>query len=72
MKSVMGGKVLEYEAKTILQEGMQEGLQKGMRMQARETAKNLHKLGLDDDTIAKMVSVNTALVKQWFAEEDET
>ena len=29
VSSVMGGKVLEYEAKTIKNEGMQEGLQKG-------------------------------------------
>ena len=27
--SVMGGKILEYEAKTILQRGIQEGLQEG-------------------------------------------
>ena len=29
VSSVMGGKVLEYESKTIKNEGMQEGLQKG-------------------------------------------
>lgn len=38
----MGGKVLEYEAKTILKEGMQKGIQKGIQKgalkQAKETA----------------------------------
>ena len=30
VKSVMGGKILEYEAKTIKREGMEEGMEKGM------------------------------------------
>ena len=30
VKAVMGGKVLEYEAKTIRDEGMKEGMEKGM------------------------------------------
>ncbi|MCD7862703.1 MAG: hypothetical protein LUG61_04115 [Lachnospiraceae bacterium] len=45
VKSVMGGKVLEYEAKTILRQGERQGEQKGIR-QGRldalvETIKNL-------------------------------
>ena len=31
MKSVMGGRVLEYEAKTIRNEGMREGIKEGIR-----------------------------------------
>ena len=31
VKSVMGGKVLEYEAKTIRNEGLKEGMEKGIR-----------------------------------------
>ena len=31
VKAVMGGKVLEYEAKTIKREGIKEGIQKGIQ-----------------------------------------
>ena len=30
VQSVMGGKILEYEAKTIRNEGMEEGMEKGI------------------------------------------
>lgn len=30
MKSIMGGKVLEYEAKTIKREGIKEGIKEGV------------------------------------------
>ena len=58
--SVLGGKVLEHEAKRILNEGKLE--------QAKETALNLRTISLDEETIAKMVNVSTALVKEWFSE----
>ena len=45
----MGGQILEYEAKTILLKGKLE--------QARKTAKNLQKLGLEVDAIAEMIEV---------------
>lgn len=71
----MGGKVLEYEAKTILKEGMQKGLQKGIQKgalkQAKETAQNLHNLGMDEDTIAKMINVQVSLVREWFLESKQ-
>ena len=81
VKSVMGGRVLEYEAKTILNEGMkqgikqgikqgvQQGLQEGEIKKAKETAWNLRALGMDDNTIADAVNVQVALVKKWFAED---
>ncbi len=69
--SVMGGKVLEYEAKTILKEGMQKGIQKGALKQANETAWNLHNLGMDEDTIAKMINVQVSLVREWFLEHKQ-
>ncbi len=77
VKSVMGGRVLEYEAKTILNEGMkqgmkqgvQQGLQEGAIKKAKETAWNLRALGMDDNTIADAVNVQVALVKKWFAED---
>ena len=65
VKSVMGGKVLEYEAKTILRQGMREGEVK----KAKATAGNLRNLGMDADTIAQVLDVNVALVKQWFVEK---
>ena len=75
----MGGKVPEYEAKTILKEGMQKGLQKGIQKgiqkgalkQAKETAWNLHNLGMDEDTIAKMINVQVSLVREWFLEHKQ-
>ena len=81
VKSVMGGRVLEYEAKTILNEGMkqgikqgikqgvQQGLQEGEIKKAKETAWNLRARGMDDNTIADAVNVQVALVKKWFAED---
>lgn len=30
VKAVMGGKVLEYEAKTIKREGIEQGIEKGI------------------------------------------
>ena len=36
VKSVMGGKVLEYEAKTIRNEGIKEGLKEGIKEEMQE------------------------------------
>ena len=80
VKSVMGGKVLEHEAKTILREGWEQGrkvghqegenygTKKGRLEQARETALNLRTISLDESTIAKMVNVSIELVREWFDE----
>ena len=43
VKSVMGGKVLDYEAKTIRNEGLEEGLEKGMEKGIRGTVSILKK-----------------------------
>ena len=43
VKSVMGGKVLEYEAKTIRNEGLEEGLEKGKEKGIRGTVSILKK-----------------------------
>ena len=71
--SVMGGQILEYEAKTILLKGKEEGRREGKKEgktegkleQARKTAKNLQKLGLEVDAIAEMIEVEVELVRQW-------
>ena len=77
VKSVMGGKVLEHEAKTILRDGWKQGrkegedygMKKGRLEQARETALNLRTISLDESTIAKMVNVSIELVREWFDEK---
>ena len=69
----MGGQILEYEAKTILLKGKEEGRREGKKEgktegkleQARKTAKNLQKLGLEVDAIAEMIEVEVELVRQW-------
>jgi hypothetical protein len=44
VKSIMGGRVLEYEAKTIRNEGIEEGI--------RGTVSILEKLGIPSQTIS--------------------
>ena len=65
VKSVMGGRVLEYEAKTILRQGIEEGKME----QARETAFALRAMGLKKDAIEKAVNVNAAQLEEWFLEK---
>lgn len=64
VKSVMGGKVLEYEAKQILNEGKTEGRIE----QARETAQVLKGMGMSEESIAKAVNVSVGILKEWFDE----
>ena len=47
VKSVMGGKVLEYEAKTIKREGIKEGIKEGIE----GTVSILKNLGVPQQTI---------------------
>lgn len=58
VKSVMGGRVLEHEAKNILNEGKLE--------QAKETAFVLRAMGMNIPNIAKAVNVTEETVKTWF------
>ena len=55
VKEVMGGKVLDYEAKTILNEGtkrgMEKGIEKGMEKGIRGTVSILKNLGIPTQTI---------------------
>lgn len=78
--SVMGGRVLEHEAKTILREGWQQGrkegrkegedygVKKGKLEQAKQTAFNLKAMGMTNDSIAKAVEVGISVIKEWFGE----
>ena len=36
--------------------------------QAKETAFNLRTIGLEEETIAKMVNVQVSVVREWFAD----
>lgn len=51
VKSVMGGKVLEYEAKTIKREGIKEGIKEGVREGIEGTVSILKNLGVPQQTI---------------------
>ena len=62
VKSVMGGKVLEYEAKQILNEGKNEGRIE----QAKETAQILKGMGMGEESIAKAVNVSVGVLKELF------
>ena len=65
--SIMGGKVLEYEAKQILNEGKKEGRIEGRIEQARETAQVLRGMGISEEKIAKAVNVSVGVLKEWFS-----
>ncbi len=80
VKSIMGGRVLEHEAKTILregwrqghkeghEEGREEGRKEGELEQAKQTAFNLKAMGMDNDSIAKAVAMGVSVVREWFGE----
>lgn len=59
VKSVMGGKVLEYEAKTIKREGIKEGLEEGLKEGIKEGIKGtvsiLRNLGIPRQTILSKI-----------------
>lgn len=48
VRTVMGGQILEYEAKTILNEGLEQGREQGIHSFAVLTAKLLEKQRLED------------------------
>ena len=51
VKAVMGGKVLEYEAKTIKKEGIKEGIKQGIEQGIEGTVSILKNLGIPAQTI---------------------
>ncbi len=51
----MGGKVLEYEAKTIKKEGIREGIQEGIKEGIRDVAMEMFINGLDYEYVKKIV-----------------
>ena len=51
VKDIMGGKVLEYEAKTIRNEGIEQGMEQGVEKGIRATVSILKNLGIPEQTI---------------------
>ena len=65
VRSVMGGKVLEYEAKTILNQGRAEGRAEGQLEKAEEMAKELYKNGVPETVIASAAKVSVDIIRKW-------
>ena len=66
VKAVMGGKILEYEAKTIKREGIQEGIQEGIREGIREGRLEI----LIDLVRENVISLTDAASKAELSEEE--
>ena len=63
VNSVMGGRVLEHESKTILNEGRRDG-----QMEEKQaTAIRLFKMGTKAEDISYIVDASIILVKQWIS-----
>ena len=56
VKAIMGGKVLEYEAKTIKREGIAEGRAAEREKGIRDTVSILKKPGIPQQTILDQIS----------------
>ena len=67
---VMGGRILDYEAKTIKSEGLREGRNEGLREGRKETARNLIRAGkMSLEEIAECSSLSIDELKVIAAEE---
>lgn len=55
VKSVMGGKILEYEAKTIRNEGLEKGREEGLEKGIKGTVSVLKELGVPMQTIREKI-----------------
>ncbi len=51
VKAIMGGKILEYEAKTIKKEGIEQGIERGIQHGIQGTVSILKNLGVPTQTI---------------------
>ncbi len=51
VKAIMGGKILEYEAKTIKKEGIEQGIERGIQQGIQGTVSILKNLGVPTQTI---------------------
>lgn len=64
VESVMGGKILEYEAKTIRNEGIAQGIERGELYQLIRMVRKKQGKGKTPEMIAEELEENLELVKQ--------
>ena len=67
VSSVMGGQVLEHEAKTIFREGIKEGEQRGRQEEREAISVKLFNIGMPVEQIAEVAGVPVNIVRQWVA-----
>jgi len=67
VNSVMGGRVLEHESKTIYNEGWNEGRRDGKLEEKQATAKRLFEMGTKVADISRIVDASINLVRQWIS-----
>lgn len=60
----MGGKILEYEAKTIRNEGLREGRDEGLREGMRMLVDSLRSLSIEDEAILSQLIQRYQLTRE--------
>ena len=61
-EDIMGGKILEYEAKTIFQNGIRFGREEGREEERYEIITNMLRNGMNIDMVAKIVKMTVEQV----------
>ena len=61
-EDIMGGKILEYEAKTIFQNGIRFGREEGREEERYEIITNMLRDGMNINTIARIVKMTAEQV----------
>lgn len=61
---VMGGKVLEYEAKIILEQGVEQGLEQGLEQKGIKVFKNAIHRGVSVEDAQAIAEISDELVEQ--------
>ena len=67
VNSVMGGRILEHESKTIHNEGWNEGRRDGQMEEKQATAIRLFEMGTKVEDISYIVDASINLVRQWIS-----
>lgn len=63
VKSVMGGRVLEHEAKTILNRGIEQGLEQGIEQGKMELVSVMLKKGCSYEDISQLTDISIETLK---------
>ena len=64
VRSVLGGKILEYEAKPIRNEGLREGRDEGLREGMRMLVDSLRSLSIEDEAILSQLIQRYQLTRE--------